>query len=512
MNAADSNPPATFSESQERNVIELLCLLAAIHVFVFSAASPFFNNVDEQIHFDLVVKYAQGYLPRSLEPVSAEAVPYAALYGSPEYVGIPTSFPDGQFPPPPWTQPMEKVRPALVARTAAWRAVINYEASQPPLYYTLAAGWWQTGKALGFEGGHLLYWLRFLNIVFIALLVWLGYLAARLVFPERPFLRLGVPALLAFIPQSAFYSIQNDVLSPLTFGLAFICLVKWLRAEVPGIRLGILTGLALALTFLTKISNLPLLAVSGLAVLYKIVCLVRAGKSRAACPALVLLAVCAGLPMIAWLVWCKVVFGDFSGTAEKIRFLGWTHQPFGEWWYHPIFTPHGFWIFFSGKPGEFGLLPTFWQGEFLWHRDPLALPALDAVYTVSSLGFIGLAVIGLLSRSPAVSDPQRQALWLGFGSVIAAVVFLGFVSILYDFHDCYNPSREHPYFTCGRLMLGALIPFLLLYLYGLDCLLGRVRNPWVRPLVLVAIILFMVSSEIVIDWRLFPNGYNWFHM
>jgi len=245
---------------------------------------------------------------------------------------------------------------------------------------------------------------------------------------------------------------------------------------------------------------------------FKIRQLTRAGTLRAAVPALLALALCAGLPMLGWLAWCKYNFGDFTGTAAKIQLLGWTHKPFGEWWHHPIFTPHGFWIFFSGKPGEFGLLPTFWQGEFLWHRDPLALPALDAVYTVSSLGFIGLAVIGLLSRSPAVSDPQRQALWLGFGSVIAAVVFLGFVSILYDFHDCYNPSREHPYFTCGRLMLGALIPFLLLYLYGLDCLLGRVRNPWVRPLVLVAIILFMVSSEIVIDWRLFPNGYNWFHM
>jgi len=25
-------------------------------------------------------------------------------------------------------------------------------------------------------------------------------------------------------------------------------------------------------------------------------------------------------------------------------------------------------------------------------------------------------------------------------------------------------------------------------------------------------ILFMLISETVIDWRLFPNAYNWFHM
>ena len=97
-------------------------------------------------------------------------------------------------------------------------------------------------------------------------------------------------------------------------------------------------------------------------------------------------------------------------------------------------------------------------------------------------------------------------------SFLAAVAFLGFLSIIYDFQDCFYPSRAHPYFTSGRLMLGALIPFLLLYLYGLDRALCRVKNNWVRPLVLAGMILFMLISEILIDWRLFPNANNWFHM
>ena len=506
MNTADTNPPATLPESQERSIVWLLCLLAAVHVFVFAAAAPFFSNVDEQIHLDLIIKYAQGHVPRSLEPVSAELVRYVVLCGSPEYVGLATNYPDGQFPPPPWTQPIEKIRPALVAKTVVWREVTNYEAAQPPLYYTLAALWWRLGKACGFHDGPLLYWLRFLNIFFIGALVSLGYVAARLVFPERRFLRLGVPALLAFIPQSAFYSIQNDVLSPLAFGAAFILLVRLLRAELLGIRLGIFTGLALAATFLTKISNLPLLAVSGLVMLFKIGCLARSGKLRAASPSLAALALCAGLPMIAWLAWCKHAFGDFTGTAAKIQFLNWTHKPFAEWWHHPIFTPHGLWAFVSG------LLATFWRGEFAWHRQPLASPVMDAIYAISSVGFIGVAVIALLSRSPAMTRPQRQALGFGFVSLLAAMAFLGFLSIIYDFHDCFYPSREYPYFASGRLMLGALIPFLLLYVYGLDCALSRVKNNWVRPLVLMGMILFMLISEIVIDQPLFPNAYNWFHM
>jgi hypothetical protein len=505
VNPADASLPAAFPESQERRIVFLLCCLAAVHVFVFSAAVPFFSNVDEQIHFDLAVKYSQGHVPRELETLSAETVFYPVVFGSHEFLWPSNDFPTAKFPPP-WTQPAEKAAAGLLATEAEWKAIKNYEASQPPLYYGLAGAWWRLGKAGGFQDGHLLYWLRFLNLLIVAALVWTGFVAARLVFPESRFLQLGVPALLAFLPQSAFYSIQNDVLSALCFGAAFICLVRWRQAEVPGARLGAAAGLALAATCLTKISNLPLLAVSAVVVLFKVGRLARAGKLRAAGPALAALALCAGLPMIAWLAWCKHNFGDFSGTAVKIQHLGWTYKPFIEWWHHPIFTPHGLWTFVST------LLATFWQGELLWHRQPLAWAAVDVIYTLLSVGLVGAAVIALLSDASVATARQRQALWFGFWSFIAAVGFLGFLSILYDFHDCFYPSRAHPYFTSGRLMLGALIPFLLVFLYGLDRVLSRVKNNRVRPLVLLGMISFMLISEILIDARLFPNAYNWFHM
>ncbi len=505
LNSTDSSLPATFSEPQERRIVFLLCCLAAVHVFVFSAAIPFFSNVDEQIHFDLAVKYSQGHIPRKLEPLSDETVFYPVVFGSREFLWPSNDFPAEKFPPP-WTLPVEKAASGLLATGAQWKAITNYEASQPPLYYSLAGTWWQLGKVCGFHDGRLLYWLRFLNMLVVAALVWVGFVAARLVFPASRFLQLGVPALLAFLPQSAFYSIQNDVLSPLCFGAAFICLVRLWRAEIPGARLGAAAGLALAATFLTKISNLPLLAVSGAVVLLKIGRLVKAEQLRAAGPALAALAVCAGLPAIAWLAWCKYNFGDFTGTVAKIQHLRWTPKPFSEWWHHPIFTPQGFWTFLSG------LLATFWRGELLWHRRPLALPMVDVIYTLSSIFFIGAAVTALLSQSAVVATRQRQALWFGFWSFIAAVGFLGFLSIRYDFHDCFYPSRDHPYFTSGRLMLGALIPFLLLYLYGLDRVLFLVKNRWIRPLVLVGMISFMLISETIIDARLFPNACNWFHL
>jgi hypothetical protein len=189
----------------------------------------------------------------------------------------------------------------------------------------------------------------------------------------------------------------------------------------------------------------------------------------------------------------------------KIHYLGWTHKPFNEWLPHPIFTTSGLWDFISR------LMVTFWQGEMIWHFQELNVSAINAIYTVLSVSFLGLAVHGLFSKTAALTRTQCQALWLGLGCFAAAVAFLGFLSIIYDFQLCVYPSREHPYFTSGRLILGALIPFLLLFLFGLDHLLESVKNNWLRPLVLAGLILFMLVSEIVTDWPVFFSRYNWFH-
>lgn len=503
MDEPANNPAA----AHERKIILFLCLVAVVRVLIFSATFPFFNVVDEQEHFDLVVRYSHADIPRAVGPLCDEALDFVAIYHTPEYLWPPSTFPGGKIPPPPWTLPINAAAKNLLDTKALWKEKVkNQEASQPPLYYTLAAMWWHLGKWFGLDGGHLLYWIRFLNVFFVAALVWIGHVAARTIFPNRWFLRLGVPAMLAFLPQTAFYAIQNDVLSPLCFGAAFILLVKFGGAEIPGARLGFYAGLAVAATFLAKVSNAPLLAVSAAFVALKIFQLAKAGKLRAAAPAIGLLAVCAGLPVALWLAWCQYNFGDLTGSEPKIQFLGWTHKPFAEWWHHPIFTPHGFWAFFSD------LLATFWQGELLWDRQPLALPVVNFIYVISSVIFLGIALASLLAKSQAEEKIQRQALWFGLACFTAAVAFLGFLSTIYDFHDCFRPSRDFPYFTSGRMMLGVLIPFLLLYLYGLDHVLEKINSRWLRPCVLTAMVLFMLVMEITIDWRIFPNEYNWFHL
>jgi len=261
----------------------------------------------------------------------------------------------------------------------------------------------------------------------------------------------------------------------------------------------------LVATFLTKMSNLPLLAVSALAVLLKIFRLAKMKRLRASAPSLASLYFSATLPMAAWAAWCKIHFGDFTGSAAKVQFLGWTVKPFAEWWHHPIFIPHGAWTFVSG------LLTAFWQGEFFWHGQPLASPVTNMIYVMASFIFVAVALAILIARFAGATGAQRQALWLALAVFVAAVAFLAFLSIIYDFHDCANPSRAHPYFTQGRLLLGALVPFLLLFVLGMDRALSRLGNS-AKFLALAGMILFMLISEIAVDWPVFSSQYNWFHM
>src|SRR5580765_2699430 len=416
-----SGESKTFVVANERVLIVLLCVAAAVRVLIFSAAFPFFSNIDEDLHFDLITQYSHAQVPRSFDRLREETLNWIVPYASPEFLSPPEQFSDGKFPAPLWKQPWSKVEPEIAATRAAWSTEINFESSQPPLYYALASLWWGIGKQIGLIGIQSLFWIRFLNAPLMAIVVWLGYVAARTIAPERLDLRLGVPLLLAFIPQNVFYAMNNDVLSPLCFGVLFLCVLRWLRTDAPSLLLGAVTGVSIAFTYLTKLSNLPLIAMAVVVILAKLGAIVR----RAPRPGLIALAIlllCAAVPIGSWMVWLKLQFGDVTGSTAKIAFLDWTRKPFAEWWQHPIFSPHGIWIFWSD------LIATFWRGEVEWHGRRFDWQIADRLYAISSLVFIAAAVLGL--RKPfALSAFHRQAIAVAILTVAAGVAFLGLLSI-----------------------------------------------------------------------------------
>jgi len=494
---------STPSTTQIRLIIAGLCVLAAIRVFVFAAAFPFFNNVDEQAHVDLVIKYAQGNPPRGTENFSSEAAHYFAAYRSPEYFVAPELY-GGQYPTANWLLPADEQQRVLSEEVSSWESRVNHESGEPPLYYAIAGGWFDLGRALGLHGLVLLYWIRFLNVAFAAALVWVGYKTAEIVFGDRPFPAIATATLLAIWPQTSFYSIQGDSLSAVTFGTAFLLMVKLLEVERPNASLAFWLGIALAATGLVKTANLPLFLAVCAAVTYKAAMLVRIQALPRAASIMNIFLISAFVPLMLWMIfWNQRHFGDWTATKSKIDLLGWTPKAFADWWSHPIFTPSGAKNFWAE------LMSSFWRGEFIWHGSRMATWWSDAFYWTASTIALAVALVSLVVRRK--TEPKSAVLWFALLSVASLVGFLVLLSIRFDFGNCPYPSREHPFFTSGRLLNAGAVPFFLLFAYAIEQSATWMKREWVRWGLL------MMTAILVLTWQLSVNApalssrYNFFH-
>ncbi len=490
---------------RERIIILALCIMAMGRIFLFSAAFPFFNNVDEPAHFDLVYKYSQGHLPRAgVEKYSREAVELIVFHATLEYLHKPEWFADGSFPPPLWTNPKPEESPQFAAIVSDLQYG-NHETAQFPVYYAVAGLWCFFGRLLGLDGGGLLYWIRFLNVPLFAGLVWLSYLLALTLFPDNPLKRVGLPLMVAFFPQDIFYGITNDAITPLLFATAFFLLLEVYFGNKSH-RYHFLTGLVVAATFLTKVSNITVLVLFGAIVLMKVKKLLYDKQARGYIPRIATILTVTFIPISLWLARNYIVLGDLTGSADKIELLGWNMKSFGECWNHPIFTPSGA-LFFLGD-----LLKNFWRGKFLWHFEPIASRPMDFFYIISTAIFPLASGVGLLLGREKAEKRHQVTLALCFGLLVVSVLFLAFLSTLFDFGKCFVPSRKLPYFTAGRLISGAIVPFLIIYLDGLGLIFSRLKNR-LNPLVIVTLIVVAITCcELYLSKDVFTSQYNWFHI
>jgi len=487
----------------ERRLAFALCVLAALRVFVYGAAFPFFSNVDEQSHFDLVCKYARGHVPAGLEPWDADAARMILMYGSPEYF-VPRGDAAASASPSPRPLRSAEDRAAFERAVAGLVASVNHECTQPPVYYAVAGAWYRVGGWLGFQELPLLYWTRFLNVFIYGALAWLAYRFAAAAFPESGFLRLGVPLFLACFPQSVFYSINNDVLLPLLGGAAFYGLHLISRGAPRGPAFHAGTGLLVAATFLVKFSSVALLPVAAGWVTVGALRRPRAQRRAALANGAVLLAA-AAVPVGAWLLRNELVVGDVTASAAKVQILGWTLEPWRAMFDHPLFSLSGAMTFWRLT------LATFFRGELVWGLKPLAVPAWDAFYAASSFVFVAAAVALPRTRGTPRGF-ERSSLGPALALFLLSLAFLASVSVAYDFGDCFYPSRALPYLSSGRLALAALVPFAALYVSGLDALLPSRLPPVIRWTVLIGGVASMTISEWLMSRVAFQSGFNWFHL
>jgi hypothetical protein len=492
------------SGRKELALIAAFSLIAAARVFVFSAAFPFFNNVDEQAHVDLVGKYARGYWPRQpVETYDEESGMLFARYGTYEYLVPLERFAGNVAPPPPWKRTPATPDSMLQREALNWARISNFEAHAPPVYYGVAGAWHRVWGLIGLDDGDRLYFMRFMNVPATVLLVWLAYWLCLYGYPGRPELRFGVPMLIAFLPQDLFYSVNSDVLSAPLFTLSLVLMLLW-SERASGAGLGALAGLVVGLTFLVKYTNVAVGVIFGLVVLKRFHALRGKGGWRDAMRSAGPAVLGALLPVAFCLGRNRILLGDWLGTAAKVEQLGWSARPLAAFFDHPLLTPAGLWTFWEG------LMTTFWRGEFVWHLKPLAHGLMDGFYAISSAVLLSAAgALLLFRRSGAGRPPISTLLWL---SCLISLACLALLSMAFDFGNSFYPSREHPFFTSGRLVSGMLVPFLVLYVNGAASLLRPPTRVPATLIVTAVICVMMLLSEIVLTLPIFENPYNWFHL
>ncbi len=488
----------------EGRLIGIFCLAAMVRVFLFSAAFPFFNNVDEQFHLDTIVKWAHGYIPRpASNHFDHESSRLIAAFSSPEYFHKAAEFPEGRLPAPAWRRAPEESGHYIALGTDIWLARRSNESYSPPLYYWLCGMWYNFGKFLGAGGLLLLYWLRFSNVLFYGLLVFSSYLLCRSWFPDSRNVYCGVPLLLVFFPQDLYYTLNSDVPSALFFALSLFGLNELCREKRPT-YLYPLVGAVLGATFLIKLTDIfitaPLALYTGL-LLFRAFHQGRWGEEAVRCA---LLWIAAALPPALWMGWNLHVFGDLTATGEKVAMLGWTRKPLSMLLQHPFFTVDGFSFFWAE------LLRTFWRGELVWGLKRLSWGVADGFYVFSS---IALLLFGIV-RS-VMERGERHALFtrlVCLSCFLTGAAVLVYLSIRFDFGNCWYPSRENPFFTSGRLISGATVAFLCLYVESLAGLLSKI-NKRLNPLYVIGVAGTMILvCEIVIKAPVFRSPYNFFHM
>jgi hypothetical protein len=390
---------------------------------------------------------------------------------------------------------------------------VNHELAQPPVYYALAGVWYGLGEALGLACGHLVFSIRWLNALSMVGLVWVTYWLASASERRDPFLRLGVPLLVAFLPQDALYSISNDALSPLLAGLV-LALILRTHAGPPRPWLSLLTGLVAAAAVLVKYTNcvvlIPAIALLGLDLLGR-----RTG-ARGWLRCHVLFWAAAAAPVAAWGVRNALLFGD--ATARRLIFetMGWSYRPLGALLDHPMFSLPGLLHFFDG------LCRNFWRGRFKWGGEIMADPLADLVYVASSGVFLLVATLVIAwELKELLRNRQRgasPALRVDLGALLTVaggVAVLAFFSVWIMTGERSVPPRDDPFFTMGRLISGCMVPFALLYLRGLGAITKWIpgsARAFVRGGLLAVILATIATSELRLSEGAVRSEYNWFRL
>lgn len=478
-------------------ILVSLAVVVFIKTIVTSAAYPIFSPIDEPEHYDVISKYARGHIPQKDDLFDPDVYLLTLIKSTKEYIVTEDELKRDTRD---YFGSVEDAPAELKVQILRKIHFKSGEGGQPPVYYFLLGTVKNFVEKIGFRDENVVYALRFFNGVILSMLICMAFFFVKAYLPNDMTLMLGTPLMITLLPQDAFFQIGNDVLSPLVFLIACYFLFKVIFNQKVKFYVFIIAGLFTALAFLTKHSNIPIYLIMSIAIFARLKYIRDDGARTRGISGIALLALIGVAPSFLWVIRNYAVFGDFSGFGQRIAMLGWTRKTFGSWFAHPMFCPNGLFVFLRD------LTVKFWRGEYFWHARPIFSTIADNFYFFSTVLFLASAIVNLFRER----DRRLDVLLLLI--LVTFILQLAYLSIAFDFGSCYYPSSAYPYFTSGRLILGVLVPFLILYLKGYQFLVRKVRiGKIIHPFILLVIVMVAINViEIKVNLPAFSSARNWF--
>jgi 4-amino-4-deoxy-L-arabinose transferase-like glycosyltransferase len=337
--------------SRQRAMTLIVCAILAVALvkqLVLVVAYPPFQGHDEVAHLGYLSTVAEdGRIPTFSDRLPEEMEPYSRY-------------------------------------TLDWPAL--YTANHPVLYYVTALPfYWFAPDDL--EGQ--LYAVRLAAVPFFLLTVWLTYLIARALFPNRAAVILGATAIVAFQPQLGFEGaiINNDMLA---IALGTLILYLCIRALRDGltIRLAVAIGITCGIGLLTKATLTALLpVVAGVAIWLRWPRPWEQLRQRRWLTGTALRAAAIIVPTVVlalpWYLYLRRTYGDFTAFEATRQLQSDWNRPAGS------FTE----LLFSRSFHEERVHETW--GYYGWRMIPLETSQLAVVYVAMALALVG-AVVGVI--------------------------------------------------------------------------------------------------------------------
>ncbi len=461
----------------------LLLALAMVRGVIYSSVVPLWQAPDEPSHFE----YVKLILERRSLPQEGDIFPSVSR----EIVASMIEQDVGRYQPAAFVPPEARIAPQPPDIPGP------SQLSHSPSYYLLNA--LLLAPLEEQDVATQAYAARLVSVALSTLVVLVAFLTARELFPKEPFLTLGIPTLVLFIPAHTFMTstINNDHLAELICSLFVYLSVRSFKCGI-SFWSSLSLGLLIPLGIWTKSSALVMIPFAGAGLLLSLPGRI-ASRSRAWRWAFLGLVVAMGVGIIAMAV-------DFrAGEAmSETNTLSWDLKPWvyrvAEDWLHFRYAPkivHSLehWrksiqyrqLYLSGMQLLF---------ETFWARFGVRYLGLDAPWylVLATVNIASIAGLALLAARAWRNGKQRLASWqLKSLLYLFACAAITLIMVVLRTHPL-DPSSDFPHarldFPHARYLYVAIVPMATLFMVGLREIIPSHRHHLGFPLFLTSFFLF----------------------